>query len=968
MTLHAFSSTFRASSCRFACTTVALFLFTRTVAHANAAWNKPAECSADGSGEDCECSETQDGAGNGCILVSMSLGRSLPASGLLPVRLKLLADECSPATFTPAPLRLSFGWSFKKVGPDFTTGGAPRNVMLADDDGTEVPFTFRDGESSANPDPGRQEWCTAVLSMVDAEGWAMADGLPAFWDLHPGDGSVWRFLASDLTDARGELVSATDVRGVVRTKADFGIDVIRDETGSIRQILAPSRFADVVTHGFEHYTVSIYPISVQPAFDPISGLYQIPDSAPVLVVDVERGSSDRECLVRIAKGGGDVRLYRYLAKHGDWTLVRPDGLEDSKQLHYDNAQRTARRIREIHSPDGTLLSRTEHGFVRFSWGWAKTNKVEGVSGSERRETTWRYVERGANAGLVSEITEPSGTRVSFTYDGLRRVIREAMPLVDEVVEYSYESVDPSDVVFPSDSRPRSVVRYAQGVETERTYYVYATNGVEIIERVGEQGAAFGGTNVLRTIRRYNAAGPGISAGRLASVLHEDGRLDEYGYSLENGVWTETVVHLLEEAPVQVPLRTTRSVTVRDQLGHLVEKRTDLYTAGVADLQIQAEWTPIERMAYEYDEVGREIRREDLAGRLWTTEWGRSCCGKTSETDWQGVTTAFAYDENDRLVVLTKMQPNPIETHFERDPLGRVVTTWQTNRLSGIGISIEKRRYDGLGNICGVQDSFGNWTTLRHAGDGSFVETIHPTGATDTTRYEYGRLSEKILDGIVVEKYHYGSNEDGSRWIRHITRNSSGDENAETGVFDMFGKETDRWSLGHGTPHGTVHAIRRYDGKGRIAVESLAWNETTDGSRDGAWNVLEHRCHEYDDREAKILTFDKHIATGNDWLPWDWVPFNPTGLDNGVGRFHVLRMPKRKCLEMHGAMVLAGGRECRRGDEFNRQRTIDRAFLRRLHRRKNRHFRQCFSESPGSEPRFRDCDRPFHDSRLRLRTI
>ena len=55
--------------------------------------------------------------------------------------------------------------------------------------------------------------------------------------------------------------------------------------------------------------------------------------------------------------------------------------------------------------------------------------------------------------------------------------------ITEVTTYDYTPVDPSDPVLPVDTRPRTVVRKLDGIECERTYYVYSplTN---IVERVG----------------------------------------------------------------------------------------------------------------------------------------------------------------------------------------------------------------------------------------------------------------------------------------------------------------------------------------------------------------------------------------------------------------------------------------------------------------------------------------------------
>ena len=120
-------------------------------------------------------------------------------------------------------------------------------------------------------------------------------------------------------------------------------------------------------------------------------------------------------------------------------------------------------------------------------------------------------------------------------------------MMTEVTTYDYSPVDPSDPVLPVDTRPRTIVRKLNNIECERTYYVYSplTN---IVERVGTQGAAYGGTNVLRTVTTFYPVSVGASlrdarSGFVASIRHEDGRLDIYDYFLVSNLWIRTVTHL-----------------------------------------------------------------------------------------------------------------------------------------------------------------------------------------------------------------------------------------------------------------------------------------------------------------------------------------------------------------------------------------------------------------------------------------
>ncbi len=149
------------------------------------------------------------------------------------------------------------------------------------------------------------------------------------------------------------------------------------------------------------------------------------------------------------------------------------------------------------------MSRSEKNYKWESWGFAMTNRVEGFDGLTNI-TTWTYYTSGNGKGQVKTEKRQSGLLTQYTYDNVDRVISETRSgpyMMTETTTYDYTPVDPSDPVLPVDTRPRTVVRKLNNIECERTYYVYSplTN---IVERVGAQGAAYGGTNVLRTVTTF----------------------------------------------------------------------------------------------------------------------------------------------------------------------------------------------------------------------------------------------------------------------------------------------------------------------------------------------------------------------------------------------------------------------------------------------------------------------------------
>ena len=431
--------------------------------------------------KECMCDSGITKITNGCVQITLDLGRTSRMSGARQVSLKLLEMAATPEIFTPAHLNLVLGYTFKYVGSDRTKRNVPQEVVFADSNGEAMTFRFAEGSSLAA--------CTAQssmnqlerLQMVDAEGWATVED-PAYYDLYPGDGTVWRFYATDVTGRLGELVSHTDARGKVTTLADFGVEVVRGSYGQIRQVLAPSRLADVTVEREDKYVVSVYPIVGRPEME--EGLYVVPQTAPVYVLSIEREAGDNHrLLARLKKGIGAFRDYRYRYHPDvfDWKLTFPNGnVSDKAIMHGENDDATLESIQR--TEDGTLLTWQKSYFEDFGWGLVKTRKKEGREEGPQRVTTWDYVMDGANQGRVASTTDWRGNQTDYEYDGRGRVIRESLLVVGRETVFSYAPVGQADVLnggagvaaVVNDTRPRCEVRYEKDPETEAMVEVART--------------------------------------------------------------------------------------------------------------------------------------------------------------------------------------------------------------------------------------------------------------------------------------------------------------------------------------------------------------------------------------------------------------------------------------------------------------------------------------------------------------
>ena len=787
-------------------------------AGATAARNPPSACTAPNN--ECSCA-TGDGAQNKCIKVTVDMGVTTPWSGMAPCALKVFADDQSPMVFTPDSLYAVCGYTFKRIGNGVLSDGmTPAEVVLAHPNGESVRFVFTDGESLGRPDPGFHIPMDERLMMVDAQGWACTRD-PVYYDLNETDGTVRRFLATDQTNARGRLVSVMDSRGVVTTAADMGIDVVYGPDG-VRQFLTPSRLADVrVFRG--GYAVTVYPVEEPPAKDPATGLYPLPDSAPVERVSIESEADGRKAIVTLRSGEGDPKRYVYEYVRNDWSMTRPSGVEERQDRTIEDS-RCARTVKEIYSPSKELLSRDEYNYVWRDWGFAATNHVEGFGGTTRT-TSWEYYTSGNGKGQVKSELHQSGLRIEHAYDANDRVVstkRSGSDMMTEVTTYSYTSIDPADVVPPVDTRPRTVVRKLNNIECERTYYVYSplTN---IVERVGTQGAAFGGTNALRTVTAfYPAVANDVRSGLVASIRHEDGKLDLCDYELSSNIWVRTVTHLHEQSPAPVSCKTTRDITATNRRGETVEQKTEAF--------IDGSWYTIARDRMTYNTTGKRIQTENLAGQAMVTDW--DCCHKVSETQPDGSTTTWDYDEEGRMVASSRLIPFDmtnvtwVTSCYSYDALGRQIATWTTNTTAHIGIPATTTSYDALGRVTSRSVPGHGTSRTSYSANGLIVTNTAPNGATTITRRNADGDTLSITGtGVTPEFTTRGVLADGTRWSKTVQGASASSPRFTRSYENLLG-ETIR-SERSGFRGAVLASVNAYDAYGRLMSSSSDGEPTTE---------------------------------------------------------------------------------------------------------------------------------------------
>ena len=177
-----------------------------------------------------------------------------------------------------------------------------------------------------------------------------------------------------------------------------------------------------------------------------------------------------------------------------------------------------------------------------------------------------------------------------------------------------------------------------------------------------------------------------SAGKIMSRVSEAGRLSTYQY--ENGQFQmspdpakclfipgkgkairKTVTYGTEKHPEGIPYRTTRETTITDSMG--LEKMRETYVR-TAEGYARIDW-----QFKTHNRLGKVIETLHANRTRAESEWG--CCGKTSETDIEGITIRYTYDDLKRMVAQTN-EATGVVTSYTYDAVGRRLTAPRAKRI------------------------------------------------------------------------------------------------------------------------------------------------------------------------------------------------------------------------------------------------------------------------------------------------
>ena len=259
-------------------------------------------------------------------------------------------NAISPVLYTPQSLNFVAGYAMKGVSHEVTIAGAPRQVSMVQSGGVPFAFQFADGEFIGVPVFG-DDWVRKLrLFMVDANGWTTVKD-PAYYDLYTGDGEMYRFNAYKTSPTYMQMVLHRTVAGREETYQDFGVEVIRDSSQSLRQVLLPSRLADIVVEDDCHYSVKLYSLTNLEGGKDTNGYYRLKAQATPFeawsIGNPEPGTLKKLRVTRVTGSRTTVYDYTYSADADTWTLAMGDGNTVLRQQAEESVWNDSRTERQI---------------------------------------------------------------------------------------------------------------------------------------------------------------------------------------------------------------------------------------------------------------------------------------------------------------------------------------------------------------------------------------------------------------------------------------------------------------------------------------------------------------------------------------------------------------------------------------------------------------------------------------------
>ncbi len=823
---------------------VMLYCVSMVVWGATGSFLTNASCPLGTAGPSCSsCPTEASSVGTGCAWVKINAGPMRPGSSVKMALFRMGENQLSEAVYTPQALSFVAGYAMKGISHEITPVGAPRQVTMVQSAGIPFAFNFKDGETIGVPVFGDAWVMKLRLFMVDANGWAVLKD-PAYYDLYTGDGERYRFNAFKASSQYMQLVNHRTVAGREETYQSMGVEVIRDGSQNLRQVLLPSRLADITVTDSAHYSLKFYSLTNVVEGKGTNGYYRLqPNAAPFETwsfANPEPGKLRKLQVTRVMGARTMLYDFTYNADSENWTMTTGDELSVARQeedVTMRNDARTERLVtRSVKTPDGILVGRYSEQIKSYGWGDGVIRRIR-ETGGVNQTNLFTYTA----AGLTESAIEPDGSWRFFRYDAVGRVTNEISAFMDSPltavssaahsVVSSYAPVDPIDSPRLNDQLPRTITESITGIVVARTFRVYRQGSnnelQEIVEKALSPSAAYGANGNLRTVTTYYGTNTvNQQIGRINTVAYPDGRMDTYTYEYgtymagsgeippvfeansSGNYWRETVVHGTVASPEGMAGKTTKETRILDPMSQEVLAETWICTGG--HNYERGTW-----VSKAYDEWQHPMLVRTSKGEKSEASWGGNCCGKEWEIGADGTELDYSYDLLGRMIRITKpgttTNTADLVRNYTYDSEGRRLT--EILACGSLTQLISSNVYDLAGRLISSVDGQGIATAYGYNG---VTNTTTRGGLTNTTvRYLDGKSKSASENGVTKSFSSYGANTSGAQW----TKACSGSQGAasiswQKTTVDLLGRTVSDQKPGFG-PSVLVERGYEYNTKGQL---------------------------------------------------------------------------------------------------------------------------------------------------------
>jgi RHS repeat-associated protein len=552
----------------------------------------------------------------------------------------------------------------------------------------------------------------------------------------------------------------------------------------LRQALTPEVLADIVTNNDFSYTINFYTsdqILPYPEFRTIDSFYVTDGSPPYCTFEIQNPDASTSTYNRLRvnqSGSLGTHQFDYVWNSGAqrWDLTTGGGLRtETRTKNWDSTQTILTETNIILNADSSIAFKQIEIYQSFPWG--ETNLISRIvdpDGAWPQTNTWTYYTNSsdtANYSHLEQITEPSGYWENYSYDSFARMLKKVAQYQDVATNAADSLCRVTTFTYATNANnylEETIAETLLGQEIKRSYRIYYSGGVTNIVCQTPGADVTNSDNLITVSTDYTS---GSFQGRTHLVQNPDGTIQVYQYLTTSNTEVTTLFSGAPDSTGTNVADGTKTVTAENLSGNAISNATyDVASGGVLISSA---------VTLQTDTFGRPTLVQYNDGTMDQRQYG--CCGLESETNREGITTTYTYDDLKRV---STMATTGIATLYTYDAAGRVLTTTrQGTDTSQILESVDT--YNTAGWMTASTNALNYGTTYTNALDANrhtVKTTTYPDNSTRIeTYFEDGSLASVTGTAVHGLRYVYGVEQDGgiSRYYtKEIKLNTNGTDASE----------------------------------------------------------------------------------------------------------------------------------------------------------------------------------------------